>query len=483
MRIRPVHIFVFCFLTTFVVKAQNETESIYDELLKEVVEVEDPVYKPVIGGGVGMFGFIGDVKNNNGSLFFNKPAYKLNVSTFVARKSGLRANFTFLTGTISASEQSYSDISRNINFESQINSFGVNLEYGFGDLTADRKVMPFISLGAEIFQFDSKTDNSFLATPEDVSAGALNINGALAVEDDPVHYNYWSDGTVRNLPEEEGNIFKSRILRRDYEIDQGLNDDKRTWYGGTEPDDYSSNTVAFPVELGLDFTVSDRLMIRLATSVHYALSDYIDYLAPDNVAGLKANKLHDMFTYTYVTLHLDLFSEAKSYEIERKFAEWDDYDYLWMEDEDGDYVFDHADRCPETPLNVPVDSVGCPFDDDNDGVPNYLDKEPTTPEGAFVNHEGVQLSEDELLAILNTSSAVPRKDIDLYIRKIDDITYSRYYGVSNLEIPPKFKMLDTDGDGYISFDEVMDMIDEFFEFKSMFTTEDVYELNEFFFAQ
>ena len=81
--------------------------------------------------------------------------------------------------------------------------------------------------------------------------------------------------------------------------------------------------------------------------------------------------------------------------------------------------------------------------------------------------------------------------IDLAIRnaftdhdiKIDDITYSRYYGISNLEIPEKFTTVDADGDGYISFDEVLETIDRFFEFESTFSTNDIYELNEFFFAQ
>jgi hypothetical protein len=480
MKKKALYIILSALIVVFPAIAQDE--SIYEELLKEVVDVEDPVYKPVVGGGIGMMGFIGDVKNNNGSMLFNKPAYKINVSTFVARKSGLRANFTFLTGTISASERSYSNQARNINFESTINSFGVNLEYGFGDLTADRKVMPFISLGAEVFQFDSKIDNTFSATDRDVAAGAINAFGNPARDGDPIHYHYWSDGTIRNLPEVEGNIFRSRIVQRDYIVDADLDKANNSWYSS---DDHKSSQsiVAIPLELGLDFTISDRLMVRLGTSLHYTLTDYLDYLSPDNVVGLKANRLHDIFTYTYVTVHLDLFSEAKSYELQKFVADFDDFDYTFLEDQDGDYVWDHVDECPDTPMNVPVDSVGCPFDDDNDGVPNYLDKEPDTPPGAFVNHDGVQMSDDELIALLSQENAVARKDVDLYIRKIDDITYSKYYGISNLEIPPKFKVADNDGDGYISFDEVLDMIDKFFEFESTFSTEDIYELNEFFFAQ
>ena len=470
MKRNLLYIVIFTLLSSIV---YSQDESIYEDLLREVVEVENPVYKPVVGMGIGMFGFIGDVKNNQGNLLFNKPAYKINVSTFVSKKKGFRANFTFLTGSISANQRSINNPVENLNFQSEIYSFGLNLEYGFGDLTkTNRKIMPFISLGVELFQFTPKTDYSFKATLEDVQDGAAISEGQL------IPYHYWTDGTIRNLDETEANIFNSRIVERDYKVDADLRNDFNFGYGS-----YSQNTVAIPIDLGFDFTVSNRLTVRLGTSLHYAFTDYLDHVTPKNNRGISANSWNDMFTCTYLTIHLDLFSEAKTYVLEKLVADFEDFDYTFLEDEDGDYVWDHVDNCPETPMNTPVDSVGCPFDDDYDGVPNYLDKEPNTPAGAIVNDEGVQMTEDELIALLDNSSAVPRKDIDLYIRKIDDITYSKYYGISNLEIPEKFKTVDSDGDGYISFDEVLDTIDKFFEFESTLSTEDIYELNEFFFAQ
>ncbi|MFC1895695.1 hypothetical protein ACFL0Q_03395, partial [Thermodesulfobacteriota bacterium] len=56
-------------------------------------------------------------------------------------------------------------------------------------------------------------------------------------------------------------------------------------------------------------------------------------------------------------------------------------------DSDGDGVFDHLDKCPDTPAGVMVDEDGCPvvIDSDGDGVPDDRDKCPGTPAGAMVN--------------------------------------------------------------------------------------------------
>ena len=45
-------------------------------------------------------------------------------------------------------------------------------------------------------------------------------------------------------------------------------------------------------------------------------------------------------------------------------------------DADNDGVSDRNDKCPNTPVSIPVDKAGCPFDVDMDGVPDYLDKCP-----------------------------------------------------------------------------------------------------------
>ncbi|NJK86916.1 MAG: hypothetical protein HC906_13990 [Bacteroidales bacterium] len=50
-------------------------------------------------------------------------------------------------------------------------------------------------------------------------------------------------------------------------------------------------------------------------------------------------------------------------------------------------------------------------------------------------------------------------------------------------MPAKFKSVDTDKDNYISFDEMLQEINRFFDFNSKLTSSDIYELNGFFFDQ
>ena len=63
-------------------------------------------------------------------------------------------------------------------------------------------------------------------------------------------------------------------------------------------------------------------------------------------------------------------------------------------DSDGDGVFDHRDKCPDTLPGIAVNKSGCPQDKDKDGVPDYLDKCPFTPFGAKVDADGCPLDTD-----------------------------------------------------------------------------------------
>jgi hypothetical protein len=152
---------------------------------------------------------------------------------------------------------------------------------------------------------------------------------------------------------------------------------------------------------------------------------------------------------------------------------------MLMGDDDNDGWPDAMDECPGTPLGVATDSVGCPLDSDDDGIYDYLDAEPNSRKGAYVNSEGVEITEDDVIALLNKSMAVGRNEVDLYIRKAD--SYVRKG--SGIPIPEKFKPIDTDKDAYISFDEMLREIDRYFDFQSKLSAPDIYELNNFFFAQ
>ena len=63
-------------------------------------------------------------------------------------------------------------------------------------------------------------------------------------------------------------------------------------------------------------------------------------------------------------------------------------------DADGDGVFDSDDRCPDTPVGIAVDAVGCPLDSDKDGVADHQDRCPETPQGVSVTLFGCPVDSD-----------------------------------------------------------------------------------------
>lgn len=65
-----------------------------------------------------------------------------------------------------------------------------------------------------------------------------------------------------------------------------------------------------------------------------------------------------------------------------------------LRDDDNDGVLDKFDKCLGTPVNVEVDSCGCPLDTDKDSVPDYLDQCPGTPIGAQVDSVGCPIDSD-----------------------------------------------------------------------------------------
>ena len=70
-------------------------------------------------------------------------------------------------------------------------------------------------------------------------------------------------------------------------------------------------------------------------------------------------------------------------------------------DTDQDGVSDKKDKCPDTPVGVVVDKMGCPLDKDADGVPDYLDNCPDISGSKMLNgcpdkdNDGVEDSKDQ----------------------------------------------------------------------------------------
>ena len=425
----------------------------YDSLLQRVDTVENPVYKPVVSISYGVMNFHGDVKNSFNSSAVGNLAGKVNVSTFVDKQHHFVANFTLILGRLSGNEYSHSDITRNLNFQTGIYSFGLNLEYRFGHfIPANSLVRPYVSLGVESINFSSKGD---LKDANDLT------------------YYYWSDGSIRDA--DESFLGTSQIIYRDYEYETDLRLREVQDFG---LGNYNQRSLGIPAGLGFHFRIDRRAFFSLGMSYHYAFTDVLDNVAFEGTS-IQGKKGNDSYIFSHLALHFDLFSDPTTRTVDLMFADVE-FDPIFFDDEDGDFVLDVTDHCPGTPYGIEVDTLGCPLDGDQDGIPDYQDQELDTPHGAWVNENGETVTGTEFQATLQQrDQAMQREHVEAYLEMIR----SDYRLGSAAEIPERFISLDADEDGYISFDELLKTVDQYFDYQLDLSLEELRQVNEFFFSQ
>ena len=415
---------------------------------------ENTIYKPIIGLGAGVFNYFGEVNNNQRTNpLVNNYGFQASVIKNFTPDWGIRFDVAY--GRMSAREQT-ADVFRN--FSSEIVTFNLHATYNFaGILPPKRFLNPYISVGVGAVNFDAKGD-------------LRDENG--------VAYNSWSDGTLRSLPEVSGNEVNADILRADYVYETDLRKANLDSLGN-----YEQFAFTIPVTFGFNFRVSPRSNIRLSSTFSYAFTDLIDNYTRDGVEGRKGDAMNDMFLYTAVSYHFDFFTPKKE-----KKTRYDSMEFESLDgDADGDGVSDLNDVCPSTPTGANVDESGCPLDSDGDGVYDYADEEPNTnPElnvdakGVGITDEMVSLSEEDTVATIRAKMFEVYPDMkDVYS---PEKALSKNDARSALE-QTEFWIVDKDGNGIISVDEVYNAIDQFFEGELDVTAQYINNLIDFFFDQ
>jgi hypothetical protein len=439
-------VFIFVLPVSVIAQEEEEEGGGYEDLLFKEVEVENPVYFPVMSVGTGLFNYFGEFNNDTEGLG-TMPPIKFNVYHFLDSRHIYRINLSLISGNVNGSMHEIKDLGeyqRITNFQTELFAVGINLEYGFGHFYKQPpRFRPFFSLGGEVLVFNPKSDFGQGGSPYD-----------------------WND----------------QIIFRNYEYDYNLRSKNNF-----DLQSYSQNTAALTFDIGFDFALSERVEVRVANSVHYTFSDIVDGIPyKDGDGDVIGNKTNDILNFTYFTFGWDPFSESETKTEELLFAEVSgDFDYTAIADKDRDGILDLADDCPDNPRGVAVDSItGCPLDDDKDGVPNYKDKEPNSAPDAIVNENGVEMSETQIEEMVNYDMVAVERE-EAYMIPISTGWKSSKYSSKDgkVTIPEKFKSVDRDNSGDISYNELLQTIDAFFNNKSDFTANEIYELNDFFFAQ
>jgi opacity protein-like surface antigen len=164
--------------------------------------------------------------------------------------------------------------------------------------------------------------------------------------------------------------------------------------------------IAIPLGLGLRLNISERIDLDATINYTIAVGD-IDKSVEENT---------DKFVSANFTIHYDLFTPKPKANIYFDDSYYADVNFKVMdvEDEDGDLVADIDDYCPKTPIGVKVNQFGCPLDTDNDGIPDYIDQEINTLEGAVVDENGVQLTDDKYRSMYSDYEAASREYANFY---------------------------------------------------------------------
>lgn len=328
-----------------------------EEIQEDTVKEKQWHIRPKIGVGVGMMNYQGDLVASRG--YFNPFQNRTAVQVFASQALNDEFDLTFfmLYGSLGADERT---LVRNLNFRSRITAGGLGVSYNFSNFfKPTNKLTPFVSLGFEVFEFQSKTD----------------LTDSYGNE-----YQYWSDGTIRNIAEDDAEAGEAIEITRDYVYETDIRKKNLDGFG-----DYSERSFAIPAGVGFNLDLNEKMDFTMGLEYHWTFTDYIDGVTEQSRGIRQGNKQSDKFLLTFARLSYDL--TPIPHEDAPDFSGGDNADA------DLDSIPDFLDNCPNTPIGIEVDSKGCPLDSDNDGVPDFADSEINSPEGSIVDSSGVALTD------------------------------------------------------------------------------------------
>lgn len=316
--------------------AKNLALVVFMFTIKFLVAQKDSMdLKPVFGVSLrsGMLTYFGDLNNNK--LPFTTDN-KLNIG------AALNVKWKYLSGSLNYDiikfGQTLNTPTEHKNFLGKGSMYGVELNFW---PIIKKNYGLYVGTGVSYLNFSLFTDT-------------LDKNG--------IRYNYWSDGSIRDQPENYNNIFTSNKTRRDYNFETSLG---------------SNTAIVFPVRAGV--------MLRFIKDVQMTYNAAFYFTNKNDIDG-KINSLKkDYLMYNSVSLTWYFNSYDK---VDQGIYKDINFRDLWNFDEDGDGVSDPHDKCFGTPKGIKVDANGCPNDSDKDGVDDHKDKEKNSDKNKLIDLDG-----------------------------------------------------------------------------------------------
>lgn len=414
------------------------------------------------GIGAGFFNYRGDIGSvkDLGTTENFEPGFYASAEYLFVNTVGV--NLTGSYGHISKNERSSNS---NRNFKSSLINIDLTAAFHFANgfiLSENYPIDPFIASGISYSIFDPKAD-------------LVDASGNT--------YNYWSDGSIRDIGEREPNAINAVEIQRDYDYETDLNSPGET-----------KSAFLIPVVFGCNFTINPYLNAQLKQSIYFSLSDNID----GHVAGVA----NDVVFYSSLGFNFKPAGLTKRDKTSEDAYNAIDFVSLLQSDGDADGVLDIDDWCQETDEGVKVDKHGCPEDTDNDGIADYKDKQVDTKDVALkIDSNGVAIS-DSIVALQALDSVVTLReelcqfypsmcqgdetDIEFQLLntgKADKSLINSKVEVSKRPIEEIKKLTDFNKNGKIDAKEIYESIDKYFDGKLDLNLGDIHKLIDYFFEQ
>ncbi len=389
--------------------------------------------------------FLGDVGKKGNANFFSdmRLGYNFGVEYRVGKILGIGIDGMY--GKLAGTDN---DKTSHLNFQSTVMGGALNV-YGFFDKLGEKEkdVSVYAHAGFGYLMFDA--------------FGDLKDKNAIP-------YNYWTDGSIRDLGEASITASLSTVIKRDYTYETQLKDTVAN---------YARNTFYIPLGVGAKFQMGFRTSLRIGVAYNLSMSDYIDNFK---------NGGNDSWASANIGINVHFGKKPKDAYSNVDFKAVDN------SDTDGDGVKDLDDRCLGTPKGIKVNGNGCPEDKDDDGVFDYMDKELTSKKGAKVDGNGVTINEEELAKrqLAWDSLSVERSEgfnnapSLSYLKEVEAKAKENQNKTGKTSsIPAEFIEADYNKDGNISAAEITKTIDGFFEGENSFNVEKINRLIDYFFEQ
>lgn len=419
---------------------------------------------PSISAGAGNMTFMGDVSDNVSTFTYTNWRMGYNFRIEHRTWSALGFAINGLYGKVVENERSPV---RNLNFQSTIMQAELDIMlYLDNNLFINRasRFSPYLFAGVGYMMFDPKTN---------------------LTNKDKLPYYYWDDGTIRTEPKDDNTIGHITPGSPEYNLTT-LDDTYETSIDSSfdaERKKFDKTGLTIPIGVGLRYKLSNHFDITASATYYLTMTDYLD--------GLKGKKglLNGNDEFIYTSLGFQWNIGMGSPKAGPSIYDDIDFDALDNEDDDGDGVKNNEDWCAGTPSGVPVDANGCPFDNDKDGVWDYKDDEPNSAAGAIVDAKGVTIGEDSYDDLGVDTVGTPRNLVLESHPKSKPERVGSYYSFEKPEGPKgaagiaEYKEVDTDGDGFISPQEITNAIDKFFDGELDYSASKLHSLIDFFFDQ